>query len=544
MSGRVSRDARKVRLPEVSEWFAQQGLPYPDHLDAWLESNAFGTVERLKLVGDDDWRRILQRCEEPYSPHAFRVFKSSIAALRQIPFDELHDWTRDALPELPLAVYCAIGLFLSTKPNYRHEPVRESGIPVHFVLPSDMASFCVAGGKEIADTVRFAYLHKNEQYLRRSILSSRIRGNVGLEAWMKENDWKSFVGSHPVTSRAKFEHVTISSENVPFFRITENDGTKSLDIFKDPYRQIRQRRITGIVYVNYNTLGSFENADKIEEFIRSELDRGEDVTLLFLEDPYSLFSDPVVAIDYNLTQVLQYMIESQYISPNDMFQKVGDPLTGDEAIKMPLLYHALFSRSHDFDCFDYLISLPNLDCRADFLVKSFHWTGSESLEKTNIIFEIIKRQVSTKSVARLLESVLGHPNAPDINDKNSLGHTPLQEVCYVRYPNPGPFFDEKDLMLLRFLLEHGADPTVTKTFFFSGKRESAIDHLQKATEYYSGESDYDSDNSSDDETYDERIYIIRQMIWLLEKYGEGPKRSADQPPITDYFATKRRRVGI
>ena len=422
----------------MSEWFAQQGLPYPDHLDAWLESNAFGTVERLKLVGDDDWRRILQRCEEPYSPHAFRVFKSSIAALRQIPFDELHDWTRDALPELPLAVYCAIGLFLSTKPNYRHEPVRESGIPVHFVLPSDMASFCVAGGKEIADTVRFAYLHKNEQYLRRSILSSRIRGNVGLEAWMKENDWKSFVGSHPVTSRAKFEHVTISSENVPFFRITENDGTKSLDVYKDPSRQTRQCRNIGIIYVNNHALGCFEKTDKIEEFIRSELSRGEDVTLLFLQDPYSIFSDPVVAIDYKLTHVLQYMIESQYISPNDMFQKIGDPSTSDDAMKMPLLYHALFSDDYYgvSDCFDYLITLPNLDCRAEFLVEAFHLADVPHgfRRMTNIIFEIIKLQVSTKSVVRLLESVFRHPNAPDINGKNSLGHTPLQEVCCVPYP--------------------------------------------------------------------------------------------------------------
>jgi hypothetical protein len=93
------------------------------------------------------------------------VFKSSIVALRQIPFDELHDWKRDALPELPLAVYCAIGLFLTTTPNYRHEVVGKHGVPVHFALPSDMTSFCIAGGKEIADTVRFAYLHKNEQFL-------------------------------------------------------------------------------------------------------------------------------------------------------------------------------------------------------------------------------------------------------------------------------------------------------------------------------------------------------------------------------------------
>lgn len=376
---------------------------------------------------------------------------------------------------------------------------------------------------------------------------------------MKENDWKSLVGSQPVTSRAKFEHVTICSENVllglaiPFFQITENDGITSLEVYQDASRQILERRFTGIVYVNDNTLGSLKKTKVIERFIRSELRRGEDVTLSFLQDPYSLFSDPVVAIDYKLTHVLQHMIESQYISPNDMFQKVGNQLTGDDAIKMPLLYHTLFSHSYDgaFDCFDYLISLTNLDCRADFLVKTsrlsrYHEEVYEPLEMTNIIFEIITRQVSTKLLARLLESVLRHPNAPDINSKNSLGHTPLQEVCHVRYGNPGPYFNEKSLMLLRSLLEHGADATVKKTNVATDKHESAIDHLLKATEYDSGYeySEYDSDHTGVyDESYDERFFIIQQMIWLLENHGGGPKRSADQPPITDYFAaTKRRRV--
>ena len=375
MSGNVSRDARTVRLPEVSQWFAQQGLSYPDHLDAWLDCNAFDTVERLKLVDDADWRRMLQRCEEPYPPHDFRVFKSSIVALRQIPFDELHDWTRDELPELPLAVYGAIGLFLTTKRNWRLE-VGKYDIPNRFALPSDMTNFCIASGKEIADTVRFAYLHKNKQYLRRSILSRRMSN---LEAWVKENDWKSLVGSQPVTSHAKYrQHVIISSENVPFFRITENGGITSFEEYLDPSRQICLRHLIGLVHVNtlgslgnanaIHTLGSFGNANAIERFIRSELRERKYVTLSFLQDPYSLFSDPVVTIGYKLTHVLQYMIESQYISPNDMFQKVGDLETGDYAIKMPLLYHALFSRSNGLDCFDYLITLPDLDCRAEFFV--------------------------------------------------------------------------------------------------------------------------------------------------------------------------------
>jgi len=536
MSGHVSRDARTVRLPEVSEWFAQQGLPYPDHLDAWLDSNTFGTVGRLRLVDDFDWRHKLLWCKEPYHINDFIAFRSGIVALR------------NELPELPLAVYGLIGLFLTTKPNLLLK-VGEYDIPAScaVVRPSDLTSLCIAGGKEISDTVRFAYLHKNEQYLRRSILSSTIRN---VEAWMKENDWKSLVGSQPVTSHAKYGLVTISramsSENVPFFQITENDGITSLEIYQDASRQILQRRFTGIVYVNDNTLGSFENKRVIERFIRSELRRG-DVTLSFLQDPYSLFSDPVVAIDYKLTHVLQHMIESQYISPNDMFQNVGDPLTSDDAIKMPLLYHALFSRSNGYDCFDYIITLPNLDCRAEFLVMQDldTWIEGDRLQKTNIIFEIIKLQVKTKfeSLAWLLQSVLRHPNAPDINGKNSLGLAPLQEFCRVNdtWALPGPF-DEEALKLLRFLLEHGADPTVKRANDETGVHESVIDHLVKVTTYYGDESGYDSDND-DDVSYDERMFIIRQMIWLLEKHGEGPKRSADQPPITDYFAaTKRRRV--
>ena len=174
----------------------------------------------------------------------------------------------------------------------------------------------------------------------------------------------------------------------------------------------------------------------------------------------------------------------------------------------------------------------------------------KTLKIKNIIFEIIKLQKKTKfeSLAWLLQSVLHHPNAPDINGKNSLGLTPLQVLCRVNdtlmqgwaWTLPG-IFDEKSLKLLRFLLEHGADPTVKRANEQTGVHESAIDHLLNATKYYDDESEYDNGND-DDVSYDERMFIIRQMIWLLEKYGEGPKRSADQPPITDFFATKWRRV--
>lgn len=449
------------------------------------------------------------------------------------------------VPELPLAVYGSIGRFLSTrqKIEVREVPGKHCPTYLHVASPSDVMNLCVAGGKAIADAVKVACLHKNKGYLRRSILSAL---HDDIRAWMEVNDWKSLVWSQPVTAHAKFERLTITSDDIPFFRITENrnDRTITFARYEDSARKkvSQQHCFSDMMYVNNKHIRYIGSARNIERHIRERLDDGRNITLSFLQDPYSIFSDPVLAINYNLMPVLQYMIESRYISPNDVFQEVGDPpVTGtlDYAIKIPLLYHTLFGWGLDKCCYEYLITLPNLDCGAIFLVKTIHYIAEvgwvEGIERTNILFQIINRRMGTE----VLDSILGHPRAPDVNYKNTPGYTPLQVVCGVHRPSPYIYFNEGSLKELRVLLEHGADPTVKRNTG-SGVLQSIIDHL-----YERGVWDEEDagDNSDDDSCndVDEQRTILRQMIWLLEEYGEGAKRSSDQPPITDYFVAKKRR---
>ena len=92
----------KPRLHQVAKWFYRRRLPYFEHLDSWLHENGFDSEERLKLVHDVEWRKLLQI---PYNKCNFRVFKHSISAFRKIPFDELHDWRSETLSK---ATYCSL----------------------------------------------------------------------------------------------------------------------------------------------------------------------------------------------------------------------------------------------------------------------------------------------------------------------------------------------------------------------------------------------------------------------------------------------------
>ena len=289
---------RGARLPEVSEWFAQRRLPYPDHLDAWLEENAFGTVERLKLVDDAEWRRLLQRSEDPFKKGDFRVFKVGIVALRLIPFDELHDWRRDALPELPLAVYGHIGRFLALGkqtrlPDKRLVKKAKEGTPNYTArvkdLPSEIMNLCIAGGKAVADTVRFAYIHNNKSYLHDAILPLRWKR---IQRWMKENDWADLVDSRPITPYANFGRITLERAEIspPFAIERTSKGMYSYIEYEDLRMTTIRRRVDDILFYGSERIYFGEEEGRITERICINL-RHEDITISFLDDPYGTVRD-------------------------------------------------------------------------------------------------------------------------------------------------------------------------------------------------------------------------------------------------------------
>lgn len=538
MSQNTANNVRKARLPEVSEWFARRRLPYPDHLDAWLESNAFGTVERLKLVDDAEWRRLLQRSKEPCKKGDFRVFKVSIVALRHIPFDELHDWRRDALPELPLAVFGHIGRFLALGKQTRLADSRlvkkaKEGKPNYTArvkdLPSEIMNLCIAGGKAVADTVRFAYLHNNKNYLHDAILPLRWKR---IQRWMKENDWTDLVDSRPITPHANFGRITLERAEIPppFAIERTSEGTYTYIEYEDPQMTTIRRRVDDLLFYGTERIYSGETEKRITLQIGNIL-RHEDITISFLNDPYSIFSDPVVAISLSLTSVLKYLIETKGVDVNARFQAQWDASTSDDAEKYPLLYYALFESS-TYYCFDYLITQPNLDCSATFIVKRNEWRDDNIVEKrvpTNVLFEMIGRRM-----IRQLRSLLAHPQAPDVNGKNENGLTALQVLCQV--DDDYPYYDTNDAREIRVLLEHGADPMV-KAPDENGALLSSVEHV-----YRYGQWEPDEENEEDDSDYDPRsqIIILQEIVWLLERYGEGGKRSADQPPITNFFAASKK----
>ena len=393
---------------------------------------------------------------------------------------------KTGIPMLPHALYGEIASFLDLRLNEFDDDYIEG----------DMMNFCIAVGKEAANVIRLCYLYDNEDYLLSAIVHQDNRDQM--KHWMDANpQWKVLCES--ATSLKMSKTITISKKNPPIFSIVSSSETMAYAEYEDDSKTTVKCRIDGAVDIrtSYFTCGGYyADPETAENRIRNDL-KSKDVNLSYI-DAYDLFSDPEAAVDFDLSPVLKNMIECGYLNVNDTLKlrllsiemsliskadrracRRGD-LSADDllGIELPLIAHTI--RMMADSCFDYLMSLPDLQCDAEF-------TCPWSKCKTNIIFHIISRakaklhpkisKDTTKAEAILselalfatktpnrLEAILTHPNAPDVNARNHEGFTALQLICQ-RYRT----FNAETLQIL---LENGA----------AKKKEiilSCIRHLRK-----------------------------------------------------------------
>ena len=382
-SSQESSHEFEPRLPEVAEWFHHRRLPYTNFIDYWLSNNAYDTVERLKLIDDFEWRKLLHRSDEPYKIGDFKVFKHSIRTLRNIGFDELHDWSKDNLPDLPASVYGKIGRFLGilTYGKCGEKGVREvygerSTVRVRDIRSSshrsssgDLFNLCVAGGKAIADIIRFDYLNKNEAFLLHAILChqgklSKQKKATMIRAWMDVNSsWRERCSAEsPLGIVPHLTKVTIDESTYIRIKIKQNSpGVYTYEEYADEEMKKMMKRVDRLTFIN-NAASRWWGQKVEEELVRrlrnswkrEQIERRGKVDLYFLNETYSLFSDPEMAISLGLVEVLKNMIEKKFIGPNDY-------ITDHWGEKHRLIQ---FTVEHppNLRCFEYLMQVPSIDC--------------------------------------------------------------------------------------------------------------------------------------------------------------------------------------
>jgi len=369
---------------------------------------------------------------------------------------------KTGIPTLPRALYGEIASFLELRLNAVDDDYIEG----------DMMNFCIAIGKEAANVVRLSYLRNNEDYLLSAIV---YRVDDQVRHWMNANpQWQVLCES--ATSFKMIKTITISKKNPPIFSIVSSPETIAYVEYEDDSKTTLKCRIDGVVDIRegYFIYGDYYVCPKkAEHYIRNDL-KSRDFNLSYI-DAYGLFSDPDEVVNFDLLPVLKTMIERGYLSMNDtlklrllrfemrLISKADrrtirrayrrDDLSANDlcGIELPLVAHTI--RMMADSCFDYLVSLPDLQCDAEF-------TCPWSKCKTNIIFHIIRSIISRarlhakNSEAMLsklpnwLEAILTHPNAPNINARNHEGFTALQLVCQS--------YRSFNAETLQVLLENGA----------------------------------------------------------------------------------------
>jgi len=163
---------------------------------------------------------------------------------------------------------------------------------------------------------------------------------------------------------------------------------------------------------------------------------------VFLRDANFIFRSPPVAVAMGLCPVIRHTISNGIIGVNDRYARTLSMFLLEEKARGASLLSLAVKTSPDISCFDYLISLPEIDLgsRDDHLGGSaLHWC--------------VRSSESFSLVA--LKMVLEHPRVPDINTMSGLGGSVLHLVC----DRPQGQFEIR-LAKLRLLLEHGADPRI------------------------------------------------------------------------------------
>jgi len=173
--------------------------------------------------------------------------------------------------------------------------------------------------------------------------------------------------------------------------------------------------------------------DDVKNELRHRFSSGRSVLLVFMRSTAVdiIFEDPVCAISLGLLPVLRHMVENDYVGIND--RVVGASQWNRNVERRPLFYYAE-TDSPDTSCFEYLLSLPDIEIDCFLLQASLSSRGLPS------------------TTTSMLDLLLQHPRTPDVNTPDVFGCTTLHSLSLC-IP-----FNDVTLAKMRLLINNGANP--------------------------------------------------------------------------------------
>ena len=345
-----------------------------------------------------------------------------------------------SIQNLPLELYPRISAFLD-------------------FVGDDLSNFCksLEPNREVVDKI----MGGNEDYLKHLVASfdtgtlpgtakaiDRPRESAKILRWMESNpDW---------TDKCKGSSKELAMESFCTFGICISDFDK-LDLHEHQPGVVSFRGYVGTdhtgdlpregdilyVFAGLRVSGwSLEQVNTTLGEMETHWSGKMKFPFVFLRDANFIFRSPPVAIAMGLCPVIRHLVDNQIIGVNDRYTRTLSMFLMEPKARGASLLCLAAKRSPNISCFDYLISLPDIDLghRDDHLGGSaLHWCvrSSESFSLT------------------ALKMVLEHPRVPDINEMGGVGGSVLHLVC----DRPQGQFEIR-LAKLRLLLESGADPHV------------------------------------------------------------------------------------
>jgi len=179
--------------------------------------------------------------------------------------------------------------------------------------------------------------------------------------------------------------------------------------------------------------------EEVRSLIASEKP-GKDGTLILrlISHMNFIFTSPVLAINYGMTDVLKHLVETGIVGINDEFD-VG---TGE---RTPLLFHAAAGGEISFRSFEYLLSCQGINVNAEVTdgQKLIHVCAGRNLVSVKMFKALLRHpQVDVNAKMPIDEAV-------DAAEQVSDGFTPLLLACV-----------RKNIEKVKLLLEYGADPDI------------------------------------------------------------------------------------
>ena len=337
-------------------------------------------------------------------------------------------------------------------------------------LPGELMSLCIVVGPKMAASIRRTYLRDNDRFLLDTMQLARpelnVKGRQNVRRWMEANpDWKDRC-SDPARGKEWFgQSIALTAAHAKEVLEFELVGGRFLRLKSVTSRNPLAGPLVGQYLISVtNWRGQFGSIrgmsfeDILEEFkVESSSSgsrqvatsrRSSRLRLVFVRRPDVVFSNPVIAAELGLTEIVKFLIEEKGLDVNGSWIGIGISFPGNTLLLTSLL------ASTDISVLRYLLTVPGADF--DFRIKE----GA-------LIHRVIGENLRGKLTLDRLEALLGHGTV-DINARTTRGWTALHIACEKSWI---------DAEVVYLLLQYGANIHSRPTDVGGWTRETPIETL-------------------------------------------------------------------